>query len=568
MPVKWMKAAVIGCLWASSEILIGSFLHNLKIPFRGSILTGIAIILMITIAHTWREKGLFWRAGIVCALMKPLSPSAVILGPMIAIITEGILFETATRTFGRNYFGFIFGALLAMSWNFAQSILSYLITFGGKIFDMYSNYLIYIESLLGTAAKIALNPLLIYLLIHVVMGLIAAIAGIIIGKKSILKKDIFSPNLVKVVPFFQKRNEMSYSIFNLFLIFIFIISSLTLSVYSPRYFWMPFCISGLVILIWRYKFVMQRLKKIKFWLSIIIITLFSSVLLGWLGVQNNIIFGLLAGIDMNVRAACLIFSFAALSAELKNPVIENIFFRSRFRQLSIIVDTSVFTLPYIISSFPNPKYLFKNFSSAIVETVNQSEYWLQFIDNKIKNKKNVVIIITGEVGTGKTSFLKKLIVRFEEQNIKTGGLLSKRIYQNEKLEGYDLFSIKQNKYVPLIREKCFSENDLSLGSYYFNSETINIGNKILLEDSKLSDILIIDEIGPLELNNNGWANTITTILTSTKIPMIWIVRTSLLHEVQRKWGIQASLVINEIKNDEKNIEFYADKIIQQLKCYE
>ncbi|OFY93353.1 MAG: hypothetical protein A2491_06400, partial [Bacteroidetes bacterium RIFOXYC12_FULL_35_7] len=184
------------------------------------------------------------------------------------------------------------------------------------------------------------------------------------------------------------------------------------------------------------------------------------------------------------------------------------------------------------------------------------------------NKKNVVIIITGEVGTGKTSFLKKLIVRFEEQNIKTGGLLSKRIYQNEKLEGYDLFSIKQNKYVPLIREKCFSENDLSLGSYYFNSETINIGNKILLEDSKLSDILIIDEIGPLELNNNGWANTITTILTSTKIPMIWIVRTSLLHEVQRKWGIQASLVINEIKNDEKNIEFYADKIIQQLKCYE
>ena len=30
---KWQKAAVIGSLWGSIEIILGSFLHNVNIPF-------------------------------------------------------------------------------------------------------------------------------------------------------------------------------------------------------------------------------------------------------------------------------------------------------------------------------------------------------------------------------------------------------------------------------------------------------------------------------------------------------------------------------------------------------
>src|SRR5512141_1386767 len=88
---KWMKAAVLGCLWASSEIVLGSFLHNLRIPFSGNILTGIGLMILISVSFLWKEKGLFWRAGLVCALMKTVSPSAVIFGPMIAILSEAIL---------------------------------------------------------------------------------------------------------------------------------------------------------------------------------------------------------------------------------------------------------------------------------------------------------------------------------------------------------------------------------------------------------------------------------------------------------------------------------------------
>ena len=87
------SASIIGTIWAASEIVLGSFLHNLKVPFSGNILTAIGIIILISVSYIWKEKGLFWRAGLICAIMKTMSPSAVIFGPMIAIFSEAMLLE-------------------------------------------------------------------------------------------------------------------------------------------------------------------------------------------------------------------------------------------------------------------------------------------------------------------------------------------------------------------------------------------------------------------------------------------------------------------------------------------
>ena len=74
----WLKAAVLGGLWASIEIIIGSFFHNLRLPFAGTILAANATILMVAFYQMWPEKGLIWRAGLIAALMKSISPSAII----------------------------------------------------------------------------------------------------------------------------------------------------------------------------------------------------------------------------------------------------------------------------------------------------------------------------------------------------------------------------------------------------------------------------------------------------------------------------------------------------------
>ncbi|HUW94010.1 MAG TPA: hypothetical protein VMV74_12660 [Bacteroidales bacterium] len=41
---KWIKASIIGTIRAASEIVLGSFLHNLKVPFTVTIIVKTFII--------------------------------------------------------------------------------------------------------------------------------------------------------------------------------------------------------------------------------------------------------------------------------------------------------------------------------------------------------------------------------------------------------------------------------------------------------------------------------------------------------------------------------------------
>lgn len=179
----WLKASVLGATWAASEIILGSFLHNLHVPFKGNILTAIGLILLITASYKWDNKGLFWRSGLICALMKTMSPSAVIFGPMIAIFAEAILFEVSTRLLGRNTIGFILGAVLAMTWVLFQKIFNLLLFYGFNIVKIYDNLLSFIEKQLHVESDIFWIPLLVLLTVYSVFGIVAVVFGIRIGRK-------------------------------------------------------------------------------------------------------------------------------------------------------------------------------------------------------------------------------------------------------------------------------------------------------------------------------------------------------------------------------------------------
>ncbi len=180
---KWIKASIIGTIWAAAEIVLGSFLHNLRVPFSGNVLTAIALVILISISHKWREHGLYWRAGVICALMKTMSPSAIIFGPMIAIIAESLLLEASVRLFGRTFMGFIIGSMLAMSWNLFQKILNLVIFYGSKLVDLYSNLTDYVARELNLSFDTFWAPLILLVTLYAVFGAVSAIVGIRTGRR-------------------------------------------------------------------------------------------------------------------------------------------------------------------------------------------------------------------------------------------------------------------------------------------------------------------------------------------------------------------------------------------------
>jgi hypothetical protein len=125
-----MRAAVVGSIWASLEIIIGSFLHNLRVPFSGTILAVMSVYLLIAFVQIWNDRGLVWRAGLICALMKSVSPSAVIIGPMTGIMLEALLLELFIMLFGRNMIGYLVGGAAAVLSSLLHKLITLLLLYG------------------------------------------------------------------------------------------------------------------------------------------------------------------------------------------------------------------------------------------------------------------------------------------------------------------------------------------------------------------------------------------------------------------------------------------------------
>ena len=419
---KWIKASIAGTIWAASEIVLGSFLHNLKVPFSGNILTGIGIVILISISYIWTDKGLFWRAGLICALMKTMSPSAVIFGPMIAIITESLLLELFVRLLGRTIAGYLIGSMLAMSWNLIQKVLNYIIFYGSNIIEVYSDLLKFAQKQLNIKADIVWSPIIVLLVAYALFGLLAAVTGIRVGRK-MLRQPVQDLPITNNQPSGnvpgKTGQEFNYSITWLLINVGLIICSFILLNMTTWVVW-SLAITGIVI-VWsiRYKRALRQLSKPKFWILFVFITLVTAFVITKKAQPggNSLLKGLLIGIQMNFRAVMIIVGFSVLGTELYNPVVRIFFLKTSFKNLPLALELSAESLPLFIANIPDFKTLLRNPVLVFYRVISHAEGRLSEIKGNTASAKKI-FIITGSIGEGKTTYVKKLIEIFRKYNIK------------------------------------------------------------------------------------------------------------------------------------------------------
>ncbi|HBF88093.1 MAG TPA: hypothetical protein DDX39_05575 [Bacteroidales bacterium] len=540
----------MGTIWAASEIVLGSFLHNLKIPFSGNILTGIGIIILISISYIWTEKGLIWRAGLICAIMKTMSPSAVIFGPMIAIFSEAVLLELSLRLFGKTWFGFIIGAMLAMSWNLAQKIINLIIFYGSNIVEIYTSLLKLAQKQINIQFDIVWFPIIVLLVAYAILGIISAIIGIRVGRKILKEPKAYQPqNFSSNVSQHQQKSKIdfNYSITWLFVNIGLIIIALVLLNFTSVLVWSLSIIGIVGLWAFRYKRALRKLSKPKFWIFFVLLTMITAFVFAKIQ-SNTLEYGLMIGIQMNFRAVIIIVGFSILGTELYNPKIQQFFLKTYFKQLPLALELSFESLPSMIANIPDFKTIVKNPVSIIHQVISQAEFRLDEI--KMKNASNQkAIIITGGIGQGKTSFLTQIISDLNQRKIKVGGILCPAIHENSIRIGYNLVDLKTNENIVLSRTSG-DESMINVGKYYFRNEGLEFGKKILAtENISDSEVIVIDEIGFFELNNQGWASSLTDILLNTNKPIIIIVRENLIEKVITHWSMVSPLIIDINKYD-------------------
>ena len=218
-----------GSLWASVEIVVGSFLHNLRIPLAGTILAVMGLSLMIAFQYKWNDKGLIWRAGLIAALMKSLSPSAIILGPMVGILTEAFLLDFCIRLLGRNPLAYFTGSVIAVLSALLHKVFTIILLYGFHIVTILENMYRYAEKQLKMEGPDPVKLLIYLLLLYSIFGILAASIGMMAGKMMKRKDALpFGNKEVPAQPGFSISGERRYSLGWLLFHFVILIGGLFL----------------------------------------------------------------------------------------------------------------------------------------------------------------------------------------------------------------------------------------------------------------------------------------------------------------------------------------------------
>lgn len=558
---KWIKASIIGTIWAASEIVLGSFLHNLRIPFSSNVLTAIGIVILISASYKWTEKGLFWRAGLICALMKTMSPSAIIIGPMVAIFSQSLLLELFTRVFGRNVIGFIIGAMFAMTWNLFHKIMNFIIYYGFNIVNVYSNLLKYAQKQLNTSIDLVWSPILVIAVIYCMLGLISAIIGMKVGIK--LKQQASENRPVETKPHLPVLNkgkqDFNYSVVWLLIDIGFIIAAFSLLNLTRWPVWSSSILVIVLIWVFRYKRALRQLSRPRFWVYFVLITLGTSFAISKIQSQDMLV-GLEIGIQMNFRAAIVILGFSVLGTELYNPKVRAYFAKTAFRQLPLALELAFESLPMMIASVPEFRVIVKNPVSVIYQVLSQMEHRLDEVKLKLAKR---VMIITGAIGQGKTTQSFRLVEMLNSKNIPVSGICCPRIMEGKDTVGYDIVDVAGiDSRIPFLRVD--NNPDLErIGKYGIYPGALRVGNDVLrkaLDDD--AGVIVVDEVGKMELEGHGWAQNIDKLVGSSAI-LVLAVRNTFVDDVVKKWALKNFTVFEVAENVYMEVSAMVEKQLNQ-----
>lgn len=168
------------------------------------------------------------------------------------------------------------------------------------------------------------------------------------------------------------------------------------------------------------------------------------------------------------------------------------------------------------------------------------------------------VVITGKKNSGKTFLLNQIVEFLKQQKISYDGIISIPVIDNGIKIGFDSLRLADEKLSLLCRKDYISS--LSTTYYSFNTETFSAANDILKRlRLKKTEILIIDEIGTLEIRDEGWAYLLTNTINIFSGILIITLRKNLIFKLIEKFKLNPKEIIDldEIKFEDAKSMIYA-----------
>jgi len=148
-----------------------------------------------------------------------------------------------------------------------------------------------------------------------------------------------------------------------------------------------------------------------------------------------------------------------------------------------------------------------------------------------------LFIITGPIGSGKTSHCAALASRFRSEGRPLAGLLSPAVFEQGEKIGIDLLNLATSERRRLAIRRTTENTGVLTGKWLFEPAVLEWGNQILRE-IKVCELLILDELGPLEFNQGLGLLEGMKLIDECKFQQAYVViRPELLEAALERWPI-------------------------------
>jgi nucleoside-triphosphatase len=169
-------------------------------------------------------------------------------------------------------------------------------------------------------------------------------------------------------------------------------------------------------------------------------------------------------------------------------------------------------------------------------------------------------MLTGERGAGKTTFCRSLAAHAHLQGWEVAGLLSPAVFEGGGKTGILAEDIRTGETRLLASSSPQPSLTQPLGDWHFDLATINWGNQVL-ESSLPCDLLIVDELGPLELvYRKGWQAALNVLHSGQYQCAVVVIRPALQKLAHELLSLSDTITIDRTQTIDHWVRFYWARI--------
>ena len=177
---------------------------------------------------------------------------------------------------------------------------------------------------------------------------------------------------------------------------------------------------------------------------------------------------------------------------------------------------------------------------------------------------HTIFLVTGPVQGGKTSFLSELAELLKKRGLTLGGFLCPGSFDSGQRSGFSLKNIGTGMKLAMASDKETPEW-FKYRRFWFNPLAFKEGKEWIQACLRREpDVVVIDEVGPMELDGSGWSELLNKLVISPVPVHIWSVRENLLGEVMQRWDISSD---HHIRIEKTEVSQAAELIARIVKTY-